>query len=388
MKHRLSQHRSLGCSSTACNKVHRLYSSLAVSSFSVLAILASCGENPGTGGQGSGSQTGGDANSGGTTTTGGTTTGNEGNFSGENSGTGGSTTASSSSGGVAGNSVETGGRGGSGGLGGTTKGTTGTGGSSSSSGCPALTNATMAIHISLSVTWPATTGASGGSATFHAWNRTKVSTTGTSFAGKTIPCGSTVPEISLSSLIGGGKVIMEIPESFWDSQSAPEDSTSGTISGWGQDSTFTLASPPALLGLTMTDPNVAWPASYTSLTTDDIDKDGAPGLTTFPKSGSGYVNPPVSIMGTRADRVSVASRTQIDMKGAFTGCTEHSGAATAKYLDNHVVGCHVVGGSDCTATQVKFEDDNRTVYTVTSGTYVAKIVADNATCSDVRNALP
>lgn len=141
MKHRLSQHRSLGCSSTACNKVHRLYSSLAVRSFSVLTILASCGENPGTGDQGSGSQTGGDSNSGGTTTTGGTTTGNEGNFSGENSGTGGSTTASSSSGGVAGNSVGTGGRGGSGGLGGTTKGTTGTGGSSSSSGCPALTNA-------------------------------------------------------------------------------------------------------------------------------------------------------------------------------------------------------------------------------------------------------
>ena len=138
----------------------------------------------------------------------------------------------------------------------------------------------------------------------------------------------------------------------------------------------------------MTDPNASWPFSHTAITSVDVDGDGAPGLTALPKSASGYVNPPVSITGARADRLYVANRTQIDLKGTFTSCTEHSGEAKAKYFDNHVVGCHVAGGGDCTANQVKFEDDNRTAYTIAGGSYVAKIVADNASCSDVRNALP
>jgi hypothetical protein len=212
----------------------------------------------------------------------------------------------------------------------------------------------------------------------------KLSADGTSFTGKNIPCGSTVPELTLASIVGGGKVSIEVPNAVWDMQPALEFPVTGTISG----SSYTQDGSSALVGLTMTDPNAAWPTSYTSITAADVDKDGKPGLTGIPKGGGGYVNPPVSIMGSRADQVDLASRTQISLKGTFTSCTEQSGDATTKFLDNHIVACHVVGGSDCTANQVKFLDDNRTAYIIGSGSYVAKIVPDNASCSDVRAALP
>jgi hypothetical protein len=141
----------------------------------------------------------------------------------------------------------------------------------------------------------------------------------------------------------------------------------------------------------MTNPTAAWPSAYTSITADDVDKDGKAGLTSIPKNGGGYVYPPLSISGSsgaKADQVYVASRTGVDMDGTLTSCTDQSGTTTTKYLDNHVVGCHVLGGGECTAAQTKFLDDNRTAFTVTGGTYVAKIVPDTATCADVRAALP
>jgi hypothetical protein len=249
----------------------------------------------------------------------------------------------------------------------------------------------MAVHMIINVTWPATLGASGGSGKFHIWSMDKLTLNGNKLSGQSIPCGNTVPEISLASIVGGGKVEIEVPMSFWDVQPPLEFALSGTTSGWAPGSSITQTGEAALVGLTMSDPNGTWPSSYTSVTAADVDKDGRPGLLGIPKSSSGYVNPPVSIVGAlgpRADKVDLASRTAIDVDGSFTSCTEHSGKATAKYLDNHVVGCHVVGGADCSASQAKFLDDNRTVYVIAGGTYVAKMVADNATCADVRAALP
>lgn len=275
-----------------------------------------------------------------------------------------------------------------------TGGKAGAGGTTGSSGaCPAATNVTMAVHTIVDVTWPATLGASGGSGKFHIWSMDKltVDSDGTTISGKTFPCGSTVPEISLTSIVGGGKVEIDVPMSFWDIQPALEFAVSGAASEWAPGGTITQSGEPALVGLTMTDPNASWPASYTSVQPVDVDKDGKSALTAVPRSGSGYVNPPLSVigaMGPRADRVDVVNRTAIDISGSFTSCTEHSGKATAKYLDNHVVGCHVTGSSECNASQVKFLDDNRTAYVIKDGSYVAKMVSDNATCTDVRAALP
>ena len=52
------------------------------------------------------------------------------------------------------------------------------------------------------------------------------------------------------------------------------------------------------------------------------------------------------------------------------------------------MGCHIEGGSACNADQTDFVDQNRMRYMVTSATYEAKVVADDASCADVRAALP
>jgi hypothetical protein len=363
---------------------------------SASVFLQGCGSStPDTGSMGGSSQSmggslsGSGGSSGSPSGSGGSVTG----MGGSTTGAGGSVTgAGGTSSGNGGSAMKTGGT--SAGNGGSSAGTGGTaGGSSGASGsgaCPDRTAATLAIHLILDVTWPATLGASGGTGKFHLWNLAKPSTSGTTLSGTIQPCGNIVPEATLSALVGGGKIQIVVPNAFWDTQ-APKFQLTGTQSGWTSNSTVVLNNDPALVGLTMTDPNAAWPASYTSITADDVDKDGKAGLTAMPQSGSGYVNPPLSILGaagSKADQVYLATRTEVNLDGAFTSCIDQSGKATTKFLDQHVVGCHVEGGAECTAAEAKFLDDNRTAFTVTGGTYVAKIVADTATCSDVRTALP
>jgi hypothetical protein len=334
----------------------------------------------GTGGRASGGRVGsGGVAAGGTSAT-------------SNPGTGGAVVGGSTTAGLGGSGGKTG-AGGTTNTGGTTStgGTTGAGSTTGTSACPAMTSATMAMHMIINVTWPATLGASGGSGKFHIWSMDKLALSGNTLTGKSIPCGNTVPEITLASIVGGGKVEIEVPMSFWDVKPALEFPLSGTTPGWAPGGSITQTGNPALVGVTMSDPNATWPSSYTSVTAADVDKDNRPGLLGIPKSTSGYVNPPVSIVGAlgpRADKVDLGSRTTIDIQGSFTSCTEHSGKATAKHLDNHVVGCHLAGADECSAAQVKFLDDNRTVYTISGGTYLAKMVSDNATCADVRAALP
>ena len=71
-----------------------------------------------------------------------------------------------------------------------------------------------------------------------------------------------------------------------------------------------------------------------------------------------------------------------------TACDQASGSATFAHFNNHVVGCHVMGGNDCMPTEINFIDTNRTIYAITSATAQTKVVADTATCADVRAALP
>jgi hypothetical protein len=47
-----------------------------------------------------------------------------------------------------------------------------------------------------------------------------------------------------------------------------------------------------------------------------------------------------------------------------------------------------MGGSDCAPNDIAFVDMNRTTYTIMSATAQTKVIADSATCADVRAALP
>jgi hypothetical protein len=247
----------------------------------------------------------------------------------------------------------------------------------------------LAIHVIVDVTWPDTLGADGGSGEMHAWNLARMTVDGTALSGMTQPCGSDLPELTLKPLVGGGKFDIEVPDTVWDSPSVPRVVGVGTIGGFDVGSSITTEVTSLLVGLTMPEPDGPWPATHGEVTTLDADDDEKPGFTAVPKTGAGYVLPPVTpnIVGTgpKADRLYMVSRTAMGMSGTFSSCSEQSGTVTVTFFDNHIVGCHVAGGDECTPEHVDFLDTNRNQLTATAGTFTSMVVPDTATCADARS---
>ena len=93
------------------------------------------------------------------------------------------------------------------------------------------------------------------------------------------------------------------------------------------------------------------------------------------------------------------TRTELSLYGSSTSCTEGSGTATVKLLNNHVVGCTIAGMTApdggavlCDSAGAQFLDINTTQYTVMSGTYqtiqVPNVDAAALSCDDVRAMVP
>jgi hypothetical protein len=266
---------------------------------------------------------------------------------------------------------------------------TGNGGAPAT-GCQTRSSVTLAVLATVPVSWPATLGTTGGTGNFELLNvyRMTVDAAGAVTA-QISPCGSTLPPFTFSGLIGGGNCLIEIPETVWDTAGFPSFPTTGTIAGWEPGSALEMPSTGvALVGLDMSDPNAAWPESYTGIQDTDPDADGNPGITSIPAAGQGFASPPASLIGPRVDRVYVVNRTSVDLSGTFTSCSELQGDATLGFFDNHVVGCRTVDGADCNATQTDFVDVNRTIYEASPGTFTARVLSDDATCAEARAAFP
>jgi hypothetical protein len=301
-----------------------------------------------------------------------------------------------------GGATGSGGGSGSGGASGTggagspgTGGASGTGGAAGGSGsCAPRAAFTEASHTTLQVKWDAGTATSAGTGMVHLWARTAWTANGNDLAGTVKACGSVLPPASLTQLVGGGMILIEIPDTAWDAAGMPSFPVTETQTGWNVGSTVSN-SYAVIIGYTMADAATAvWPTSYTGITmTVDSDGDTKPGLTAAPRSGGGYVLPPTSAIGAilngaRADKVYLVTRNVASNMMTRTSCDESSGTATFTYFDNHVVGCHVSGGSECKPEEVDFIDTNRTKFQVMSATIKTKVVADGATCAQVRTALP
>lgn len=293
--------------------------------------------------------------------------------------------------------VSTGGSGGTAGGAGAggqagTSSSTGTGGAGGD--CASRATFTEASHEVLSVTWPAGSATTAGTGQVHVWGRTVFTVNGTKLSGALQACGTALPPATLSGLVGGGMILIEIPLTAWDSSHQAQYQVDGAQSGWGVGSTL-MYSYAALIGFTMTDGATAtWPSSYTGITMSaDPDGDGNPGLTSIPRSSAGYVLPPTSALGAlgvgaRADQLYLVIRNVASTMLSRTSCTDAAGTVNFMHFDNHVIGCHVSGGGACSSSEVQFIDENRTIYSVTSATITTKVVADGATCADVRAALP
>ena len=267
----------------------------------------------------------------------------------------------------------------------------------SSGGCPPLGTLTLSVHIIMDATWPGGTATSAGSGKIHLWNMSKLNTANGVLSGdETRSCGTILPDFSLNGagqlVTGGSKVLVEIPHAVWEAPTIPKLQSRGKIAGFDPGSAFSIDGTVALIGLTMPDPAAAWPNSYTAIMAVDADGDGKPGFTAVPRAGMGYVQPPTGLglfgSAPSADRLYLASRTVVSLDGKLTSCTDVSGTAKIAFFDSHVVGCHVKNGNDCTANQIDFVDQSRTLYKISGATFTAKKIADNASCADARAALP
>jgi hypothetical protein len=261
--------------------------------------------------------------------------------------------------------------------------------------CEARDSWTEAAHYVLDVTWPGTTAGGEGTGKIDIWSRATFTVKGDDLEVGLHACGSVLPETKLTIAgqlaTGGQKVLIEVPNAVWDAPSIPVTMASGKQSGFsvGSDVEISYIS---VLGATLADPMAAWPESGADMTTIDLEGDSAKGYTAAPRDGGGFVLPPTAVglggSAPSADKVYLVSRQAMNLTGKRTACDAHSGTAEVTAFDNHVVGCHIKGAEDCSAGQSDFVDENRMRYMVTSATYQAKTVATDASCADVRAALP
>jgi len=364
------------------------------------ALGASCGGNSNSQvdqgsnqGNGGGSTTG-TASSGGGTSSGSAASG---------SGGGGSASGSVSSGSGAGGSGNSGtGTGGS-----TSSGATVSSGSSAGA-CPQVASLVEAAHVTLAVTWPGTTSTSQGSGTVDIWILANLTVAGSApnlmLGGKAQTCGTTLPPIALNGagtlVAGGSKVQITFPAAVWTAPSMPKFDIQATASGWDSGSMLIFKPVLAPIGAAMPDPAAAWPTSAWSFPAGtqivDADGDGKPGFTAVPLTGNGVVLPPTGLglfgSAPSADKLYIVAKNNLSLNGTRTSCTDASGTANVTEFDNHVVGCHVRNGADCTTgmpnTQADFVDTSRTVYVPGTATFKAKQLPATATCADVLSALP
>ena len=262
--------------------------------------------------------------------------------------------------------------------------------------CDSLSSTTVGAHIVAQVSWPATTGINAGTGEIHIWTISDLDFDDDGNATGTVkPCGSVIPELEASDLVGGGKILTEIPDSVWDQPDIPVVAVSGSISGFDVGDTINMNPVASVVGVTLADPmNDPWPATGAELNGVDHDSSGKPGITSIPRDDAPFKRPPLDLIGAllpngaRGDTLYLGTRIVMEIQGVRDSCTSASGAAVVQKFDNHVIGCHVLDGGECTADQAAFVDSNRTVFQVSEASYSMKQVTSGASCAEVRAALP
>ena len=267
--------------------------------------------------------------------------------------------------------------------------------SGASEPCGAQT--TFALLLSIDVSWAGTAATMGGSGKVHIWNKAALEANGNALSGLVTACGTILPETPLTGLgriaAGGGKILIEVPVAVWDAPTMPRYPLTGTRSAAGLGGTvqIELFAP---LGFERPDPRGPWPDSYTGLRgfLKDVDGDGNFGYTALPRPAGGYVLPPTALglggLAPAAEKIFLVSRNLVQLSGTRSACDAFAGTATVPAFDSHVVGCSLRGGGACNDGQIDFVDQNRMKYLPKGATFTARSVAANATCDEVRRALP
>ena len=73
--------------------------------------------------------------------------------------------------------------------------------------------------------------------------------------------------------------------------------------------------------------------------------------------------------------------------GVIDTCDSASGSATMS-MENHALGCRVLGGGSCSGGQTGTLDGNLPVFQIQGGSFELERVPDGATCEDVFALFP
>ncbi len=277
---------------------------------------------------------------------------------------------------------------------------------------------------------------------------------GATFTGTAKACGTTLPDLELNAAgdiavggvaLGANALVNPTLQNMTFDSITRTFNESGT-QGFNPGDTISVAAATGLLGLKDSAWDTAtWPAACPTTGTctgvtctggtcsgakggpfngadiTDDDGDGKPGVTAVPPNGTDgsmsvscsgpgsctYYYPPTAVglggSAPSADKVYIVSRNRFALNGTrMNDCSKGSGHATVTMFDNHVVGCHVSGGSDCNDMQVGFLDTNRPIYVDSAGNaFSSSSPANNGTvdvyqfpqgttptCAMVRTQLP
>jgi hypothetical protein len=236
----------------------------------------------------------------------------------------------------------------------------------------------------------------------------------TALSDTSVVCSIELPDFKETTIAGGETYGVSFPDTLFDNGYLPTFIVNGALNGASPLSpggTYSTTTTAALLGLTMANPTTdPWPA--TIVTAIDMDQDGKPGVTVGASQGPGYSEIPTEIPGAfqqpaRATAVYLAIRQVTVVTATVTDCDHMVGTVeipqiqtspgNSKYaIDSHVLGCALADGGDCTTStpsqpgsQAAFVDNSQPVFTPSGMTEFRSVrLAANATCADVRSALP
>jgi hypothetical protein len=243
----------------------------------------------------------------------------------------------------------------------------------------------VATHIIIDVEWSGSLALAKGAGQVHLWSKSQYVEAGDTATVVSKSCGSVLPEIKTTSLAGGYSVLPEIPDAAWDQPSMPMFTGTATrlATGWRVDPGV------ALVGLGLPDPSARWPDAD-EISGVDVDGDGNPGITAYPRIGGRFAAPPTNLsQSARVEALHLAIRSVMTLTSDSSGCpAAYGGKADVMNLDNHVIGCQVQGGAPCSDGERDFVDSNRTEYKIQGGSFVSQRLDGDVTCADVRALLP
>jgi hypothetical protein len=251
-------------------------------------------------------------------------------------------------------------------------------------------NMDVAIQLTMDVSWPGGLAVLEGQGQIDAWLLASLTTTegGVQLSGRM--CDLALPDFQTGALAGGETYGTQFPSAIWTNPSMPTIDAVVTVSSADPGAVLMLERGAVVLGGMMGDPlNDPWPATWDGVMAVDHDGDSSPGITAIAKAGGNYAYPRIDILNSdaRAEALYIVSRTIMAFDGIIETCDTANGGATVT-MENHAVGCRMVGGGVCSSGQTDTLDNNMPQFMVLGGHFELARLPDGATCADAVAEFP